>query len=608
MENVTWAMDLVDKMSGPMDVIDKALKGTGKSMMEVDKALAKLDKQMKVDAITKTKDPLQKQAMALKLVRDEATKAGDGSKGFFDSFAKAGAVAGFTQTLADKVFGLTSKVTDLGKAFVENAIGQSEARKETVRSLDAVLGGADKAKDAYAKLENISKTGKRARSDVFESFRALVEQGASSKNAQDIVEAGNDLEARLSGSGKAFEDSMKAIFASQSTTRGGVFDASSFDKIKSMGLGPGAQDKFVELIATKHKTDVRGAKALIMGGLIKGQEGAEDLFKIVQDATSGKGKVGGLAKDIASGSVGVQVKNLRDNFDRLFESGDASPLAHSIKGFAEMLDPTSEKGKKLQTAVEKAFNAFAKGVDRIAASDFEGTMDKIIVGVDAVGDAMGEVNAIFKAAGDVGDVVLGAWNFGIKQVADPIFALGDAIDSISAKWTAFSKSAGGGITDGLAGGLKGGAKTVDKAIQGLGKGIIGGVRDVLDIHSPSRKMEKLGGFTAKGFALGIEKSPMPELDAFKPMFAPTPKLDAFNPEIPRLNVALPQIAANTNRTTNTNSSRASITIGDIYVTPQGGLTGNAAADGKAMGEAVRAEIVRFLEGAAIESGGMGVGT
>ena len=60
------------------------------------------------------------------------------------------------------------------------------------------------------------------------------------------------------------------------------------------------------------------------------------------------------------------------------------------------------------------------------------------------------------------------------------------------------------VWQGLRDGIKGGITFVENAVDELGDAVVGKLKGVLGIHSPSAVMAELGGFTAEGFALGME--------------------------------------------------------------------------------------------------------
>ncbi len=64
--------------------------------------------------------------------------------------------------------------------------------------------------------------------------------------------------------------------------------------------------------------------------------------------------------------------------------------------------------------------------------------------------------------------------------------------------------AGVSLGDGLAGGIERSGSKVNAAASRLARGVVGAIRTELEIRSPSRVMERLGEYTAEGYARGID--------------------------------------------------------------------------------------------------------
>jgi hypothetical protein len=66
------------------------------------------------------------------------------------------------------------------------------------------------------------------------------------------------------------------------------------------------------------------------------------------------------------------------------------------------------------------------------------------------------------------------------------------------------QSAGPDIIDGLVSAITGGQSDVVKAMTDLAGGAIDAAKDVLGIKSPSKVFAEIGGYTAEGFAQGVD--------------------------------------------------------------------------------------------------------
>jgi phage-related minor tail protein len=144
-----------------------------------------------------------------------------------------------------------------------------------------------------------------------------------------------------------------------------------------------------------------------------------------------------------------------------------------------------------------------------------GMSEVIIGGIAAVLPVIGTV--LGTIAGAIGSVlaaigaVLGLPAIAVAAIVAAVVAAGIAIytywDEIMAFFgnaEAWLEDAGGRLIEGLVNGLLAGWERLKGAVVGIAEGIVGTVKSVLRIQSPSRVMEQLGAYTAEGFARGIE--------------------------------------------------------------------------------------------------------
>lgn len=93
-----------------------------------------------------------------------------------------------------------------------------------------------------------------------------------------------------------------------------------------------------------------------------------------------------------------------------------------------------------------------------------------------------------------------AWDSMKQGISDTIQAVKDTFDKLR-EIDLFE--IGKNIIDGLVNGIKDGVNRVKDAVTDVASSITDKVKNILNIHSPSRVMAKLGGFTAEGLAIGI---------------------------------------------------------------------------------------------------------
>lgn len=598
-----FAFGIDDQMSSPLDRLEKALGGTVKGMAAAEKESKRLDKAMAFDAIAKEKDPLKQRSMGLKLYQDELVKSKEKTAAFVgvstDTLEKFGSVKGVFLGVTAAVAGLAVGIGALAVKLTEASLKQGAFRAASIRSLDATLGNTAAAKDAYAWLFKLSQGTQQTGAELIGTFQDLITSGLNEHNAKDIIASSADLAATR---GKAASESFLEIFkktaesAKDPNTRGGIFDEDSLKKLD--GLGKGTKDQFLKTIAAQHKVTERQALMLIQNGRVKAQEGLNALMDINENNAGGGKGVGFKAKDVATGDAATQIKNIEQNFARLFEMGDGSPLAKALGKIASMIDPSSESGVRLQKVMTGLFEDVGKFVDRLMAdpAKISGAFNKVVSTVEMAGAAV-------KTAVDLVGIAFELAGLPVKILGAEIFAVSDAWDNMGAgvdralkkleavfgfgdKMTAAGRDIAGALLDGIIDGITGNFGKVAKAVVGLGDGVIAGVKSTLGIHSPSKVMMRLGGYVGEGFTMGLEKTPKPSLDAVMPAM-PT--------------IGLPQPAAAASGASG--GGRAGVSVGDIHVTvmTKDGK-GDAHSVGLAAADAIRAEWLRITEGMATEQG------
>lgn len=156
-------------------------------------------------------------------------------------------------------------------------------------------------------------------------------------------------------------------------------------------------------------------------------------------------------------------------------------LSSMLSSMATYVPKMVDSGLKLVTGI---LNGIAKNIGKL-----------VTAGVNVV------VNFLKGISDNMGKITQAAFNLiivFINQLAVTIdvnsYQLGKAAGNLA---TAIIE----GIVKGLAGGVK---AVTDKAI-GLAKSAINGAKSALHINSPSKDFIKIGGSTAEGFAVGIDK-------------------------------------------------------------------------------------------------------
>jgi tape measure domain-containing protein len=301
---------------------------------------------------------------------------------------------------------------------------------------------------------------------------------------------------------------------------------------------------------------------------------------------------------------------LKESFGRLFGAvfGGAAAFA----------------GDKGRSAFEAMFATVGRGVQRVAqAIEFVGPIARgfaygFLVGLQRVRDVLSPVSgALAKLLGLApgGDLLVGfavrfgeglallvslgmavggvlLWAMGVvMSVTAAVVAAGVAVAGIFTDlMTSFDEAfaglasidlvqAGVNIMFGLAAGIDLGLSSVLDTVASAGQAVIARVEGVFGIASPSKVMERLGGYTAEGFAVGLGKG-QGVVEA---------SMDAMAP--PALAASAPALTA----ASLTGGAPVSITVqvGDIYVTSPAGSTPRAVAE--AVREQLTAQLAVELE-------------
>jgi hypothetical protein len=331
-----------------------------------------------------------------------------------------------------------------------------------------------------------------------------------------------------------------------------------------------------QLDAAKVKAeDIPAAlRAVALSSAALGQEGVGEFFDQLKDA---KGEVGALAADVNSKLGGIVAKRmmgldaqsakLKKNFSGLFDDLNIEPVLEGMRILVDLFDKNTAAGEAIkflfetifQPLIDQATNA-AYVVEAFALGFLIG-MTKLYIKLKPVIKAVQEFFGfedtgladtldIAKTAGEliapvfVGIVALfGALFVAVGLAVAPFIALSAAAYALVGAVVAVGvavlggfMSAWQGVKDffanlsladigtalirGLAAGITGGASEVILAMVNVAKGAIKAAKSALGIASPSKELAEIGGFTATGFATGIDDGAGEAQDAMAAMVEP----------------------------------------------------------------------------------------
>jgi len=517
--SVKFALALLDRTSGP------ALAAVS--------ALAKVENKLRA---------LQ-QAAGLdlgKLFRGDTARQRD-DMGRFVGSAKNGmdGLAGGAVTASMAMGGLAVAVAavataglGLGLAGASYAAEMAGFRGQAEFAFKFITGSQQKASEVMTMADELARSMGVKTTEVTESIRELMAGGFDASQSKAITAAVADVRAmnpkanieaiatqlaQMKGAGRVLAEDLKPLL------NAGINDDIFYQVLREM---------------TGQKDQVK-LKKMMEGGKVSSEQGINAILETVR-RMGGGGALGAVAAEKASTSVAGAIENTRAMFERLFlaiNSGAASQAIISIAGkLANLFDPAQPSGQRLLATLNKIAGMAGRLFERIDLDMLIGGLMLAVDAVDSVVTAftpLGE--GLFAGLGEAGGMVLevlsavmgssGAASSS-KDLAESLRMVGTAIGYVvvgigvvvaMAGWlavqiarvAAFVGAAAGAIGVALVDGIGGG---LDAAWQGLvtrlGKLtslLPDVVRKVLGIASPSKVMMKLGGYTAEGFALGVER-------------------------------------------------------------------------------------------------------
>lgn len=210
-----------------------------------------------------------------------------------------------------------------------------------------------------------------------------------------------------------------------------------------------------------------------------------------------------------------------------YEADEANASKEAAKG-------AEENASKLSGSLDKLKDSFGGSLNKAndISVDAEAIKEKLSTGALNVNEGVGNVTDMFgnlgdditneDALGNLSDVIgdeaeetatnMDEYNDIVnkktKILSDAILNMANTIRETLQKLSDDSKDIGVKVVDGFVSGMSNMAAVVklQKASKVVGETVKETMEKVLDIHSPSRVMEKLGDYTIVGFANGITNS------------------------------------------------------------------------------------------------------
>ena len=381
------------------------------------------------------------------------------------------------------------------------AVEMTELHERTLETLGALAGGDRAGAATLGMLDAMRSKLGLTRAQLLPMSEELMAMGYQGKGLQEQLTALASVKAIGVDGGEAeYSKILKEVSSSAKVASGALTN------LYKTGVS-------VDDISAQMGISTKQLRAGLKGGTIDSKKFADALTNAVTQRGAG-------ALAAQAGELGAQWDILKENFKDMFvvPKEDLEPFVAGLKDLASIFGKNTASGKTLSTAIHggltlilqtatkvlpyiklgleyivigalKAYIAIKKffsgeqGIERLHAAM---AVLALVVGVVVV--AIGAVAAIvaFNVA------VFAAFVAGVLEAISILHQLDDMATTVAVNFI-----------NGLIKGIKDGVGLVKNEIGNLGDSMVTTIKDKLGIHSPSKVMMELGGYTAEGFAQGI---------------------------------------------------------------------------------------------------------
>lgn len=413
----------------------------------------------------------------------------------------------------------------VGASLYEGAKASLEAREEVEKltaQLGALSGGKQSGEEVLGVLRQIEKQVPQNEATVASWAKSLMAAGQTDMGKLSTeIKAIASSEALVEGGG----EKVRAMFAKlhEAGMKGTKL---RFSAAMLAGTGVTEQELMAKLGMTPKQLDLAKKQGTLSGDRI-----ADAMAAVL--ATKG-GPV--LAQQMDT--IPAMMNKAKDSISRLFEDVDISPFTDGLKSLMGLFDQNTASGKTLKllattifsglfSIVGKVFPYIRQGFLQLAILALKGyiavqplvtkfkefwathTMgDKLVTLLKGIGIVVGVVAVAMAAAGAVA-FLFANWLtiVGVAAGLALAYVVGFVVDSRAAimGWVTGAATAASDFVMGLVNGIKNGAGFVIDAVKHLGSSMLGGIKSMLGISSPSVEMMKIGGHMTAGLEAGVDK-------------------------------------------------------------------------------------------------------
>lgn len=488
-----------------------------------------------------------------------------------------------------QAFQLVSQGVGLAKDGIEAAsaavMGFTRTLAATERrntSLGQMLG-VNESKEVLGFIERIGTTTEFTGGQLGDFAQSLARAGMAARDMPSAVAAGLDV-AAMSGSGleglKQFQQGVAAMAGS-----GQVSD----DLFKLLGQGAGGtsgKTDFFAALSARTGLGVERLTALLGEGKVKMQDSLEAFYAVITQRTGGDLGAAGVKAGEGLEATLTHLSDLPDRFIRQLAGGDMSgKLTGLFDKILTLFAPGSPMEKAIGSGLVKMIDLAVMAIELLPAALEKAAVftGPLIEGYEALWDIVKSIWPVIQplAVGlgsmFVGALKLTAWVLGL--VADAIgllvplvvpladliggtvaalgalvglipTALSAAKDFAVSLWSSFTGffdrfyNFGSEIVSGLVSGIGDSIGEAVKSVEDLGGQVMGTLKSMLGIASPSKVFAEFGRMTGLGFSGGLE--------------AEMPRIDAAVSKTFDLSAPMPKVSASA-------SAGGSASIGDVHI-------------------------------------------
>lgn len=475
---------------------------------------------------------LEKETSAMTQLQNKAQEAGlPRVASAIQSLSTAGGAVGVVMALVAALGALAVGVGVAALALTKYAFGAADAARSSRLFSEAALGSAKAGDELEAVVSQMSNVAPGLSTKLKDIGRSLAEVHIRGRDAQRVLTTFGIV---ATAAGEQAAGSIKGI-AETSRMAGrlilGVRDR--FGEFASLkGTGVKAADIYAA-VAKSMRTSIPEAKRAVEAGLVPFKKGMEALELAAQT------KLGGIAAKQVMG-LSAQAEKLRENIAKLFAGANIEKFLSGLKLVTDLFDTNTVTGYVLREVFTSVFTSIAnlsakvfpyvkaaiqgvafgiilvatvaKQLYRSFTDTFGGALKGIdglrlafIIGAGLIGGIVGAIvglTAAFVLLGAVAVVALAPiwipfalmalFIYGavkaISAVVEAVKGIGKEIEDID-----LGKSAEN-LMNSLINGIKAKIADVKAAISSVGDAITGAFDAKMEIHSPSRVMERRAEF------------------------------------------------------------------------------------------------------------------